>query len=115
MVYYAHEIDSDRHCRLRGAAEGWADLRGQDRVFPSVDHGPKSSLFLLCADIVAEHPCGVYIFELKLDESAAAALEQVKAKNYDAPYRAKGLPIYAVGLSFDSKTRQLADAEAVVL
>ena len=67
------------------------------------------------ADIVAEHPCGVYIFELKLDESAAAALEQVKAKNYDAPYRAKGLPIYAVGLSFDSKTRQLADAEAVVL
>ncbi|MCQ2392026.1 MAG: PD-(D/E)XK nuclease domain-containing protein, partial [Kiritimatiellae bacterium] len=64
------------------------------------------------ADVVAEHPCGIYIFELKVDESAAAALEQVKAKNYDAPYRAKGVPIYAVGLSFDSKTRHLADAEA---
>ena len=64
------------------------------------------------ADIVAEHPCGIYVFELKVDESAASALEQVKAKNYDAPYRAKGLPIYAVGLSFDSKTRLLADAEA---
>ena len=64
------------------------------------------------ADIVAEHPCGVYVFELKVDEPASAALAQVKAKNYDAPYRAKGLPIYAVGLSFDSKTRLLADAEA---
>ena len=67
------------------------------------------------ADVVAEHPCGVYIFELKVDEGAAAALEQVKAKNYDAPYRAKGLPIYAVGLSFDSKTRHLADAGACAL
>ena len=67
------------------------------------------------ADVVAEHPCGVYIFELKVDEGAAAALEQVKAKNYDAPYRAKGLPIYVVGLSFDSKTRLLADAGACAL
>ena len=64
------------------------------------------------ADIVAEHPCGVYVFELKVDEPASAALAQVKAKNYDAPYRAKGLPVYAVGLSFDAKTRQLADAAA---
>ena len=64
------------------------------------------------ADIVAEHPCGVCVFELKVDEPASAALAQVKAKNYDAPYRAKGLPVYAVGLSFDSKTRQLADAVA---
>ena len=67
------------------------------------------------ADIVAEHPCGVFIFELKVDESAAAALEQVKAKGYDVPYRAKGVPICAVGLSFDAKTRQLVDAAAVAL
>ena len=64
------------------------------------------------ADIIAEHPCGVYVFELKVDEPASAALAQVKAKGYDAPYRAKGLPVYAVGLSFDSKTRHLADAAA---
>ena len=67
------------------------------------------------ADIVAEHPCSIYIFELKVDEPAAAALEQVKAKGYDAPYRAKGLPIHAIGLSFDSKTRHLADGAAVEL
>ena len=67
------------------------------------------------ADIIAEHPCGVFIFELKVDEPASAALEQVKAKGYDAPYRAKGLPIHAVGLAFDSKTRHLADAAAETL
>ena len=64
------------------------------------------------SDLVAEHPCGVYIFELKVDQSARAALEQIKAKDYAAPYRAKGLPIWAVGLNFDSKTRQLTDADA---
>ena len=61
------------------------------------------------ADIVAEHPCGIYIFELKVDEAAQKAIDQVKAKNYAAPYQAKGLPIWFVGLSFDSKTRHLAD------
>ena len=65
------------------------------------------------ADVVAEHPCGIFIFELKVDEPAAAALEQVRAKGYDAPYRGKGLPIHLVGLSFDSKTRHLADAAAI--
>ena len=65
------------------------------------------------ADVVAEHPCGVFIFELKVDEPAADALEQVKAKGYDAPYRGKGLPIYLIGLAFDSRTRHLADAAAV--
>ena len=64
------------------------------------------------ADVVAEHPCGVFIFELKVDEPASAALEQVKAKGYDVPYRGKGLPVYLIGLSFDSKTRHLADAKA---
>ena len=64
------------------------------------------------SDLVAEHPCGIYIFELKVDSSAQAALDQIKEKDYAAPYRAKGLPIWAIGLSFDSKTRQLVDADA---
>lgn len=63
------------------------------------------------SDLVAEHPCGIYIFELKVDSSAQAALDQIKAKDYAGPYRAKGLPIWAIGLSFDSKTRQLVDAD----
>ncbi len=64
------------------------------------------------ADIVATHACGIYIFELKVDESAEAALVQVKAKHYEAPYRASGLPIWTVGLNFDRDTRLLTDAKA---
>ncbi len=64
------------------------------------------------ADIVAVHPCGVFIFELKVGESVDVALEQVRAKHYDAPYRAKNLPTWHVGISFDRKTRLLLDAKA---
>ena len=64
------------------------------------------------ADIVAEHPCGITIFELKVNEPVEAALEQVRRKGYDAPYRAKGVPVWLVGLSFDRQTRQLLDAKA---
>ena len=61
-------------------------------------------------DLVATHPCGVYVFELKVDATAADALAQIRAKGYAEPYRARGLPIIAIGLAFDSKTRQLVDA-----
>ena len=64
------------------------------------------------ADIVAFHPCGVFIFELKVGESAEAALKQVSEKGYDKPYRARGLPIWHIGLNFDRETRQLLDAKA---
>ena len=61
-------------------------------------------------DLVATHPCGVYIFELKVDATAADALAQIRERGYAEPYRARGLPIIAIGLAFDSKTRQLIDA-----
>ena len=61
-------------------------------------------------DLVATHPCGVYIFELKVDATAADALAQIREKRYADPYRAQGLPIVAIGLAFDSKTRQLVAA-----
>ncbi len=64
------------------------------------------------ADVVAEHVVGVYIFELKVDEPVDRAFGQIRAKGYDEPYRASGKPVWLVGLSFDSKTRRLADAAA---
>ena len=67
------------------------------------------------ADIVATHPCGIYIFELKVNEFADAALDQVKKKGYDAPYRGRNLPIWLVGLNFDRQTRHLLEAKAVQL
>jgi hypothetical protein len=64
------------------------------------------------ADIVADSPAGVFIFELKVDESADEALKQLKDKHYDAPYHGRNLPIWLIGLSFDRKTRHLLDAKA---
>ena len=62
------------------------------------------------SDLIAFHPRGIYIFELKVDESASAALAQIKEKGYAKPYLADGRPIYCIGLNFDSKTRQLVDS-----
>ena len=63
------------------------------------------------SDLVATCPNGVYIFELKVDQPAAQAMRQIHDKDYAAPYRAQPLPIWGVALCFDSKTRQLADAD----
>ncbi|MBR6056602.1 MAG: AAA family ATPase [Victivallales bacterium] len=63
------------------------------------------------ADIVATSRVGVYIFELKVGESADEALRQVKGKHYDAPYHSRGLPIWLIGLNFDRQTRHLLDAK----
>ena len=64
------------------------------------------------ADLVVTARQAIYVFELKRDESAAAALAQVREKGYAEPYRADGRPVYLVGLNFDSQTRQLTDAAA---
>ena len=61
------------------------------------------------SDLVATCPNGVFIFELKVDKSAAVAMRQIRKKDYAASYRAQPLPIWGVALCFNSKTRQLAD------
>ncbi|MCQ2395616.1 MAG: PD-(D/E)XK nuclease domain-containing protein [Kiritimatiellae bacterium] len=50
-----------------------------------------------------------------MDESAAAALAQIKEKGYAKPYLADSRPIYCIGLNFDSKTRQLVDSAVETL
>ena len=42
---------------------------------------------------------------------SAGCLSLIREKDYAAPYRAQGLPIYAIGLAFDSKTRELVGAD----
>ena len=63
------------------------------------------------SDLIAEHPCGIYIFELKKDEPADEGLKQIHERGYAEPYKSRGLPIYAFGLSFDSQTRQFVDGK----
>ena len=64
------------------------------------------------ADVVAEHPALVCIFELKVDEPVDKAFAQIREKKYAEPYLADGRPVWFVGLSFDSKTRHLVDCAA---
>lgn len=50
-----------------------------------------------------------YIIELKYDRTAEEALEQVKDKRYDRPYRTDGRQLFLIGVSFSSKTRCIED------
>ena len=63
-------------------------------------------------DIVADHPCGTYVFELKVDKPPKLAMSQIQRGKYAAPYRAADKPVWAVGLSFDGKTRQFVGGVA---
>ena len=64
------------------------------------------------ADVVAEHPALVCIFELKVDEPVDKAFAQIRGKRYAEPFVADGRPIWLIGLSFDSQTRHLVDCAA---
>ena len=60
-------------------------------------------------DVVMRTPYTLYIIEVKLDQSAEAALEQIDLKNYPERFALCGLPIVKVGINFDSEKRTLAD------
>ena len=60
-------------------------------------------------DLVADHPCGTYIFELKVDKPAAIAMSQAEAKAYAEPYLAPDKPVWLVGLSFERDTRKFLE------
>ena len=64
------------------------------------------------ADLVAETPERVFIFELKVDGTPQEALAQIKEKGYAEPYRHCGKEVHLIGLSFDGKTRHLAGTAA---
>ena len=98
----AHEMNFERALKILFWSQGFTvvaeDVQTQGR-----------------ADLVVLQKRGIYIFELKRDETAAAALAQIKEKGYAKPYLADGRPIYSIGLNFDSATRQLTDAAVEVV
>ena len=56
------------------------------------------------ADCIVETDKYVYIFEFKLDGSAADALQQIEDKGYALPYISDKRTIYKIGCSFSSET-----------
>ena len=61
------------------------------------------------ADITLKMPKGIYILELKYDDSADAALQQIADRGYAQKYTMDGRPITCVGLSFSSTEWNITD------
>ena len=65
-------------------------------------------------DAVVETPCGIYVFEFKLNDTAASALAQIKAKGYHEKWLRRGKKVTLVGAAFDSDLRNLSDRQIEV-
>ena len=97
--YKVHELSYARCLKFLLQGQGF-------RVEQEVSHAGGRT------DIVADHPCGTYIFELKVDKPPKVAMSQIQRRKYAEPYRAAGKPVWAVGLSFNGRTRQFKDGAA---
>ena len=60
-------------------------------------------------DAVVETANDVYVFEFKLNDTAEAALAQIKAKGYHEKYLRAGKRLTLVGAAFDAEMRNLSD------
>ena len=65
------------------------------------------------ADIIVETDDYVYIFEFKLDGTAAEALKQIDDKGYAEPYAADSRKLFKVGVSFSSEKKNIAEWEVI--
>ena len=63
------------------------------------------------ADCIIETPGHIYIFEFKLDGTAAEALQQVRQRGYAQAYLADQRPLHRVGASFSSQTGTIEEWE----
>lgn len=61
------------------------------------------------ADAVVKTKNYVYVFEFKLDGSVDDALQQIDSKGYLVPYTVDGRKLVKIGVSFDSKERNIGE------
>ena len=60
-------------------------------------------------DMVMQTRKALYLFELKLNKSAEAAMRQIDLKDYASKFALCGLPIVKVGINFDTDRRTISD------
>lgn len=60
-------------------------------------------------DLAMEFPESVFLLEFKCNQSAEAALHQIREKDYPAPWRGTGKEIFLVGIDFDPETRDISE------
>ena len=61
------------------------------------------------ADIVVWMPDTIYVLELKLNDTAIAALNQINDKGYAVPYATDGRKVVKVGIRFSTETLAIED------
>ena len=54
----------------------------------------------------------MYVIEFKCNQSAAAALAQIRERGYAAPYRQSGKQVILLGINFSQETRNVAEWQA---
>lgn len=60
-------------------------------------------------DILMTTPKFIYVFELKLNGTAAEAMEQIKNKNYTLPFFNDDRRIFRIGIGFSHETRNIKE------
>lgn len=60
-------------------------------------------------DAMVETPTHIYIFEFKLDESAEAALTQIRRKAYYQAFWQKGKPVFGIGVNISSQSKNIEE------
>ena len=60
-------------------------------------------------DMVMRTATTLYVVELKLNQSAEAAMQQIDLKNYPERFALYGLPVVKVGINFDMERHTLKD------
>jgi len=58
-------------------------------------------------DLIVFMPDTIYIMELKVNDTAQSALEQINKRGYAIPYQTDGRKIIKIGIKFDTETRTI--------
>jgi len=59
------------------------------------------------SDVVIKTDEYIYVLELKVDQSAEAALRQIEEKGYAAPYASDPRKLFKLGVNFSTATKQV--------
>ena len=60
-------------------------------------------------DILVQTADCVYILELKIDQSAAVALQQIEDKQYAAAFSQDSRQLFKIGVNISSETRRMTE------
>jgi hypothetical protein len=60
-------------------------------------------------DVVWQSRTDVYVFELKIDQPAQKALQQIDEKGYLIPFTFDNRQLHKIGLSFSTNTRTIEE------